>query len=122
MIKEIKDSAELESKEIWGKVKEDLNGEDIKAQTIQTPDFGPISQKEIIQILKDVFKVKPSKSHDKSRKWIFDTTIIEKLGKVYDLDIEVKVEKKSDASDASDASMDSIGIGKYIQEKREDGN
>jgi hypothetical protein len=40
-----------------------------------------------------VFKVKPLKSHDKSRKWIFDTKIIDKLGKVYDLDIKVKVEK-----------------------------
>ena len=40
-----------------------------------------------------MFKVKPLKSHDKSRKWIFDTKIIDKLGKVYDLDIKVKVEK-----------------------------
>ncbi len=71
MIKE-ENSAELESSKIWKKVKEDLNGEDIKAQTIQTPDFGPISQKEIIQILKDVFKAKPPKRHGNARSLVFD--------------------------------------------------
>jgi hypothetical protein len=123
MIQEIS-SAELESSKIWEKVKKELNGEDIKAQTIQTPDFGPISQKEIIKILKDMFKAKPSKRHDKPRSWVLDNDVIKKLGNVYDLDIEVKVEtttnkkdkEKSDASDASDASTDSIGMEKYIQE------
>ena len=67
-------SAELESSKIWENVIKELNGEVIKAQTIQTSEFGPISQKQIIQIVKDVFKAKQSKSHDKSRKWIFDNT------------------------------------------------
>ncbi len=121
MIQEI-NSAELESSKIWEKVKKELNGEDIKAQTIETPDFGPISQKEITKILRDMFKAKPSKRHDKPRAWVLDNDVIKKLGNVYDLDIEVKVEtkEKSDASDASDASTDSIGMEKYIQEKGED--
>jgi hypothetical protein len=125
MIQEI-NSAELESSKIWEKVKKEFNGEDIKAQTIQTPDFGPISQKEIIKILKDVFKAKPSKRHDKPRSWVLDNDVIKKLGNVYDLDIEVKVEttnknkENSDASDASDASTNSIGMEKYLNENGED--
>ena len=71
MIKEI-NSAELESSKIWEKVKKELDGEDIKAQTIQTPDFGAISQKEIIKILKDVFKAKPPKRHGNARSLVFD--------------------------------------------------
>lgn len=125
MIQEI-NSAELETNKIWEKVKNELNGEDIKAQTIQTPEFGPISQNEIISILKDVFKAKPSKRHDKPRGWILNTDVIRKLGNVYDLNLEVKVEttnknnKKSGTSDASDAYTDSIGMEKYIDEKGED--
>jgi hypothetical protein len=89
-------STELGSKEIWENVKKELNGEDIKAQTIQTPEFGPISQKEIIKILKDVFKAKPSKRHDQPRSWIMDNDIIKKLGNVYDLDVNVKVEREEE--------------------------
>ena len=87
---------------------------------------GPISQKEITKILKDMFKAKPSKRHDKPRSWVLDTDVIKKLGNVYNLDIEVKVEttnknkQKSDASDASDAFTDSIGIEKYLNRNGED--
>lgn len=49
-------STQLESAKIWDNVINDLNGEVIKAQTIQTADFGPVSQKQIIQILKMCLK------------------------------------------------------------------
>jgi hypothetical protein len=47
MIKDT-NSTQLESSKIWDNVKKELDGEDIKPQTIQTPDFGPISQKMFI--------------------------------------------------------------------------
>ena len=93
MIKE-ENSAELESPKIWNNVTDDLNGEVIKKQTIQTPEFGPISQKDIIYMLKDVFKAKPPKRHGNARSLIFDLKVVDKLGKVYDLDVNIKVEKK----------------------------
>ncbi|MDR4510997.1 MAG: hypothetical protein MRJ93_04750 [Nitrososphaeraceae archaeon] len=77
------------------RVKVELEGEDIKPQTIQTPEFGTISQKMIICILKDVFKAKPPKRHNIARSLVFDLTILEKLGQVYDLDINVKVRRKT---------------------------
>ena len=66
MIKE-ENSAELESAKIWNNVIDDLNGEVIKNQTIQTPEFGQISQKDIIHMLKDMFKAKPPKRHGNAR-------------------------------------------------------
>ncbi len=66
MIKD-ENSTQLESAKIWDNVINDLNGEVIKAQTIQTSEFGTISQKQIIQILKDVFKAKPPKRHGNAR-------------------------------------------------------
>lgn len=115
MIKEI-NSAELESSKIWANVKTELNGEDIKAQTIETPDFGPISQKEIIKILKDVFKAKPPKRHGNARSLVFDLKILEKLGQVYDLDINVKVERKErNGTHGTHGTLsgDEVGLDKY---------
>ena len=59
---------QLESSEIWNILKEELNGEDIKPQTIQTVEFGQISQKDITQMLKNVFKAKPPKRHGRVRR------------------------------------------------------
>ena len=92
MIKD-ENSIQLESAKIWDNVINDLNGEVIKAQTIQTADFGLISQKKIIQILKDVFKAKPPKRHGNARSWVFDPKILDKLSRVYDLDVNVKVKE-----------------------------
>ncbi len=93
MIKE-ENSAELESAKIWNNVTDDSNGEVIKKQTIQTPEFGQISQKDIIHMLKDVFKAKPPKRHGNARSLIFDLKVVDKLGKIYDLDVNIKVESK----------------------------
>jgi hypothetical protein len=93
MIKD-ENSAQLESVKIWDSVINELNGEVIKAQTIQTSDFGPISQKQIIQILKDVFKAKPPRRHGNARSLVFDPIILDKLSRVYDLDVDVKVKRK----------------------------
>jgi hypothetical protein len=122
--KKIKDknSTQLESAKIWDSVINELNGEVIKAQTIQTADFGPVSQKQIIQILKDVFKAKPSKRHGNARSWVFDLKILDKLSRVYDLDVDVKVQRKSLSVNNENGthrthrtlSGDGIGLDKHI--------
>lgn len=99
MIKDT-NSSQLESGKIWDNVKEELEGEDIKAQTIQTPEFGSISKKMIIQILKDIFKAKPPKRHGNARSLVFHLTILEKLGQIYNLDINVKVRRKITVADS----------------------
>jgi hypothetical protein len=120
MIKD-ENSAQLESLKIWDSVINELNGEVIKAQTIQTSDFGPISQKQIIQILKDVFKAKSPKRHGNARSLVFDLKILNKLSRVYDLDVDVKVQRKSLANNENGThrthgtlSGDEIGLDKHI--------
>jgi hypothetical protein len=126
MIKD-ENSTELESSKIWNVLKEELNGEDIKAQTIQTPEFGQISQKEIIEILKDVFKAKPPKRHGNARSLIFDLAIIYKLSKVYDLDVNIKVKRKEDSNEMGNGTHgtlygDGIGLDKHISHTTLDEN
>jgi hypothetical protein len=117
----IKDSIQLESSKIWENVKIELDGEDIKPQTIQTPEFGPISQKMIIKLLKDVFKAKPPKRHGNARSLVFDQKILDKLGQVYDLDINVKVKKKEENTKGTHEthgalSGNRIGLYKHISD------
>jgi hypothetical protein len=127
MIKD-ENSAEIESAKIWDSVINELNGEVIKAQTIQTSDFGPISQKQIIQILKDVFKAKPPRRHGNARSLVFDPIILDKLSRVYDLDVDVKVKRKKSLVETSTSnengthgtygtlSVDGIGLDKHISD------
>ena len=120
MIKD-ENSTQLESAKIWDNVINDLNGEVIKAQTIQTADFGPVSQKQIIQILRDVFKAKPPKRHGNARSWVFDPKILDKLSRVYDLDVNVKVQRKlltnnENGAHRTDGTLagDGTGLDKHI--------
>ena len=125
MIKD-ENSAQLESVKIWDSVINELSGEVIKAQTIQTSDFGPISQKQIIQILKDVFKAKPSRRHGNVRSLVFDPIILDKLSRVYDLDVDVKVKRKTSLENSNNEngthgthgtlSGDGIGLDKHISD------
>ena len=125
MIKD-ENSAQLESVKIWDSVINELSGEVIKAQTIQTSDFGPISQKQIIQILKDVFKAKPPRRHGNVRSLVFDPIILDKLSRVYDLDVDVKVKRKTSLENSNNEngthgthgtlSGDGIGLDKHISD------
>lgn len=86
-------SFELESSMIWNTITNVLAGEfnPNKKLSYDTLDFGIISRKEITQILKDIFGAKPSKRHGESSRLIFDKPKLERIGKLYDLSIEVKV-------------------------------
>jgi hypothetical protein len=48
-------------------------------------------QKGLVQILKDVFGAAKSKRHGEGRKYVFDLKKLERLGKIYDLSIDIQV-------------------------------
>jgi hypothetical protein len=133
---ETKGTHEIESKTIWekitvaylielgndGKPKLDekeqiimsenpycLPGEFIpnKKLSYDTEEFGVISQKQIGEICKDVFGATKSKRHGTSNKLVFDPKKIERLGKIYDISLEVKVkENGEDGEDGIDVGLD----------------
>jgi hypothetical protein len=123
MIKD-ENSTQLGSAKIWDGVINEFNGEVVKAQTIQTPEFGSISQKQIIQILKDVFKAKPPRRHGNVRSLVFDPIILDKLSRVYDLDVDVKVEIREKSTYNENGTHrthgtlpgNGIGLDKHISE------
>ena len=91
-------TTEPESGLIWNTITESLQGDTIhnKPQSYQSVEFGYLSQKDITQILKDIFGAKKSKRHGEGRKLEFDKVKLEKLGKIYDLDINVEVNKQEE--------------------------
>jgi hypothetical protein len=90
---QIENKAELESNRIWDRIKSNLQGDEIpnRPQSYQSVEFGEISQKGIVQILKDVFGAFKSKRHGDGRKLVFDLKKLERLGKIYDLSLDIQV-------------------------------
>jgi hypothetical protein len=86
------DTYELESSLIWNTIKDILQGKDIpsKPQSYDTVEFGTISQKGITETLVQVFGAKPTKRH-LGRTLIFDQNKLQRLSRIYDLSIDVKV-------------------------------
>jgi hypothetical protein len=75
----------------------------------------------ITQIMKDVFGARPPKRHGTSSKLIFDKEKFEKIGKIYQLKLNVKVvggqfqfedESGEDGEDGEDSG--SRGLDKHI--------
>jgi hypothetical protein len=89
-------TSQLESGLVYNYIKTGLNGEDIPGKTLsfETPEFAIISQKEITQTLVHIFGAKIKRTSGK-RMLIFDTDKLDRLGKIYDLDIEIKVLEES---------------------------
>jgi hypothetical protein len=113
------DKTELASRFIWDYVKANLQGEDIhgKPLSYETPEFGIITQKEITQTLEHIFGAKPKKVNG-IRTLAFDLAKLQRLGKVYDLETEIKVIREGEGegenlgSDRSDWT--DVGIGKHL--------
>ena len=121
MIKSRKTS-QLESGFVRNYIRENLHGEDVpgKALSYDTSEFGIITQKEIIQTLEHVFGAKSKKNHG-TRKLDFDTSKLQRLGKVYDLATEVRVVKDGDDSFEQNRGSDwtdwtDVGLGRYIEQ------
>jgi hypothetical protein len=109
-----KDTAELESSLIWDTIIDLLPGEPIsnKKLSYESSEFGTISQKGIIEILMQVFGASPSQSRREKRKLVFNMSKLERLGKVYDLSIEIKVgQYVTDVTHVTD-----IGLDKHLGE------
>lgn len=96
---------ELDSMIVVNDILAELECEPIpnRPQSFTCHEFGTISLKGIIQTLKEVFGAKKGPTHGKSRKLIFDKEKLDKLAKLYEIDIKVEIKEEKDASDASDA-------------------
>jgi hypothetical protein len=101
---------ELESNLIWQTIKSTLQGKDIpsKPQSYDTVEFGTISQKGITETLVQVFGAKPTKRHS-GRTLIFHQNKLQRLSRIYDLSIDVKVGPLG-VADVAD-----VGLDKQIQ-------
>ncbi len=85
-----------------------LQGQSItnKPLSYDSAEFGLISQKQIIEVYKDVFGATKSKRHGSSNKLVFDLKKLERLGKIYDISLEVKVkENGEDGDDGIDVGL-----------------
>jgi hypothetical protein len=111
---------ELDSMEIVNDILAELECEAIpnRPQSFMCHEFGTLSIKSIIQTLKEVFGARKGASHGKSRKLIFDNEKLDKLAKLYEIDIKVEIKEEKDASDASDAYRGCIDT--YSNENNEE--
>jgi hypothetical protein len=85
----------IESHKIWEAVKESTKGSDIpyKPRSCETAEFGTISEKGIIEAIKDNFKAKPPKHHSDKRQLEFNLDFLARLEPKYSFKtIEVKEE------------------------------
>jgi hypothetical protein len=115
---EAQNTYELESGIIWNTVKDTLQGSDIRhrPQSYDSTDFGVLSQKEIIQTLKEVFGANtPKKRHGNSRALVFDKSKLERLSKIYDLDIKVQVVAGSSSPHLPHSPH--VGLDRHMQEQ-----
>ena len=113
--------SEFASRYIWDYIKANLQGEESpgKALSYESSEFGTITQKDITQTYEHIFGAKTKKVNG-IRILEFDLTKLERLGKVYDLTINIKVlkEGQEDSSSEKLGSLGSdwtdIGIRKHI--------
>ena len=88
----------------------------IGPQSYQSVEFGEISQKGIVQILKDVFGATKSKRHGDGRKLVFDVKKLERLGKIYDLSIDIQVDQEERKMEWD--TWDAYGLDRHIHEDK----
>jgi hypothetical protein len=106
LIKEHGNDATLNSSDIWIGLQNSLEGQLKSALTFDSVEFGELSQKGIIQILKDVFDAKPPKHTAKQRQLIFNVDKLNKIGEKYK-DVEIKVtDKETDEIHETDVGLD----------------
>jgi hypothetical protein len=109
---EAQNAYELESSFIWNMVKE-LLGDVItgKPQSYESVDFGVLSQKEIIQTLKEVFWATPPKHTGKKRTLIFDKSKLDKLDKIHGLSIDIRIERQGETHETHETHA---GLDRHI--------
>lgn len=106
---------ELTSRFIWDYIKANLQGEDIhgKPLSYETPEFGVITQKEITQTLEHIFGAKPKKVNG-IRTLVFDLPKLQRLGRVYDLETEIKVIREGENLGSDRSDWTDVGLGRHM--------
>ena len=109
------DNLQLDSAVIWKELTEGTEGYEgalagraipNKPMTYESEQFGPISLKSVIETMQQVFGAKPS-SDGKKRGLVFDRNKLERIGKIYELSIDVKVGTcLTDITDLTDVGLD----------------
>ena len=84
-----------------------------KKLSYESSEFGTISQKGIIEVLMQVFGARPSQNRREKRKLVFYMDKLERLGRVYDLSVEIKVGQS--VTDATDVT--GIGLDRHLREQ-----
>jgi hypothetical protein len=85
---------ELQSSNIWDFIKMNLEYKEIpyKPQSIETVEFGVLSQKGVTQTLKDVFHAEPPKHKGSTRNLVFSQHVLDRMKDTYEMDIEIEVD------------------------------
>ena len=101
-----------------------------RSLSCETSEFGVISQKEVTQTLEHVFGAKNKKTEG-TKHLVFNTAKLQRLGKVYDLSIQVEVVTREESKsrdvrdDREDIGADkdsSKGLEAYAEAGETDGN
>jgi hypothetical protein len=104
MVKE--DNQEIGSGLIWDTIKVSLDGSDIpnKPMSYESTEYGTLSQKVIIQMIKDNFKSTSPTRTEKQRSLKFSRTVLNQLSDKYEVNLELQVvEEMTDETDETDA-------------------
>jgi hypothetical protein len=116
------DTSELESNLIWNTITDLLPGDSIpnKKLSYESTEFGMLSQKGIVEILIQIFGAKHSKDRRDKSKLIFDIHKLSRVGRAYELSIDVKASTTSSAvTDVTDVTH--IGLDKHFVEQSSEG-
>jgi hypothetical protein len=97
-----KGTLELDFTTVWNFIKSNVEWKDIqyKAQSIETVEFGVISQKEVGSLLRNVFGGEPPKHTGSSRKLIFSQQTLDRMKDIYEtVDVNVDLETSETLDD-----------------------
>lgn len=110
MIGEQKTST-IPSTDFWKRIVNDLEATEIPGRNLscESTEFGTLSQKEVTQTLEHIFGAKSKKIGVK--KIFFNIPKLQKLGKVYDLSIQVEIVKEREKEKVDHVDVvDDIGV------------
>jgi hypothetical protein len=99
---------EFESSHIWQFIKIDLHGSEAKGKPTcyESDDYGLLSQKQIVGLLKDVFGAEPPRHNAKARKLVFNKDKFDRLDRVYNVNVEIIVKRQNEQSKENDIGLD----------------
>jgi hypothetical protein len=118
---------EFASRYLWDYIKSNLQGEETptKPLSYESLEFGTISQREISQSYEHVFGAKTKKVNG-IRMLLFDLTKLQRLSRIYDLDVNIKIlrdgegeqedssSEKSGSPGSDRSDLGSLGLGKHM--------